>query len=54
MLATVYRNEALPCMCALKCFKIFREGEDLENDPRSGQPSTAQNAKVSVLVAGDH
>jgi hypothetical protein len=55
MLETVYGNKALSCICIFTWLKIFREGyEDLKNYPRSGQPSTAQNAQDCVLVARDH
>jgi len=55
MIETVYDNTALSCICIFMWLKIFREGyEDLENDPRCGQPSTAQNAQDCVLVARDH
>jgi hypothetical protein len=40
----VHGYEALSCKDVFQWFKMFREGcEDSEYDPRSGQPSTAQN-----------
>jgi len=54
MFETVYGNKALSCLCILVWLKVFRKGyEDLENDLRSGQPSTAQNEQDCVLVARD-
>jgi transposase len=59
MLTSVYGNESLSCIHVFEWLKTFREGcDDSENDPRSGQPSTAQNletvVKVHELVARDH
>jgi len=44
ILATVYDNEALLYVHVANWFKRFIQGcENLEDDPRSGQPSTSQN-----------
>ena len=52
MLVTVYADEAVPKKTV---FKWFREGnESLEDDGRSGRPSTARTyenvARVSTVV----
>jgi len=56
ILETVYDNEALLYVHVANWFKSFIQGcENLEDDPRSGQPSAAKNvrtdAEISLLVA---
>jgi hypothetical protein len=41
----VYGDEFLSHSCVSELFKLFEDGhEDLRDDPRSGRPSTSQNA----------
>jgi transposase len=48
MLRTVYGDEALSRSSVLEWFKRFRDGrEDLQDEPRSGRPSTSRNAAQS-------
>jgi transposase len=44
MLQTVYGDEALSHSSVFELFKRFKEErEDLQDDPRSGRPSTSRN-----------
>jgi hypothetical protein len=50
MLHTLY-DEALSRSNVFECFKRFKDGhEDLQDDPRSGHPSTSQNADTVTNV----
>jgi hypothetical protein len=58
LLQTVYGNETLNRSSVVKCFKRFKGGrEDLQDDPRSGRPSTSRNADTTAdvreMVTGD-
>jgi hypothetical protein len=45
MLQTVYGEEALSRSSIFEWFKLFKDGrEDLQDDPRSGLPSSSRNA----------
>jgi hypothetical protein len=45
MFQTVYGDEAFSCNNAFEWFKRFKDGcADLQDDPRSGRPSTSRNA----------
>jgi transposase len=45
ILRTVYGDEVLIRSSVFEWFKRFRDGcEDLQDDPRSGRPSTSRNA----------
>jgi transposase len=45
MLQTVYDNEALSHSSVFEWFKRFKDRrKDLQDDPRSGRPSTSRNA----------
>jgi hypothetical protein len=51
MLPTVYCDEALRFSSVFILFKRFKDGhEDLQDDPRSGRPSTARNADTIANV----
>jgi transposase len=51
MLQTVYGDEALSGSSIFEWFKRFKDGrEDLQDDPRSGRPSTSRNADTIANV----
>jgi hypothetical protein len=58
MLLTVYSDEALSGSNVFEWFKLFKDGRaDLQDDPRSGRPSTSRNANtianIREMVTGD-
>jgi hypothetical protein len=51
MVQTVYGDEALSRSSVFERFKCFKDGrEDLQDDPRSGRPSTSRNADTIANV----
>jgi hypothetical protein len=51
MLQPVYGDEALSRSSVLERFKRFKDGrKDLQDDPRSGRPSTSRNADTIANV----
>jgi transposase len=51
MLQTVYGDEALSRVSVSEWVKRFKDGrEDLQDDSRSGRPSTSRNADTVVNV----
>jgi transposase len=51
MLQTVYGDEALSRSSESEWFKRFKDGrEDLQDNPRSGRPSTSRNADIIANV----
>jgi hypothetical protein len=51
MLQTVYGDEVISCSSVFEWFKRFKYGsEGLQDDPRSGCPSTSQNADTITNI----
>jgi hypothetical protein len=51
MLQSVYGDEALSRISVFEWFKQFKDGrEDIQDDPRSGRPSTFRNADTIANV----
>jgi hypothetical protein len=51
MLQTVYGDEALSRSSVFEWFKLFEDGrENLQDDPRSGRPSTSRNADTITNI----
>ena len=58
MLQEMYRDETMSCSCVFEWHKWFKGGrEDVEDDSRSGRPSTSRTAnnveRVKQMVCGD-
>jgi hypothetical protein len=51
MLYIAYGEEALSRSSVFEWFKLFKDGrEDLQDDPRSGRPSTSRNADTVAYI----
>jgi transposase len=51
MLQTVYDDKALSHSSVFEWFKLFKDRrEDLQDDPRSGRPSTSRNADTMANI----